>query len=94
MKYFLKVKKSYRIKREPREPHLASNRKMKACLPPVHPASKGQWWLEKLSIPLPFLSPGGPAHLFVSYFYNECFGVGQAARPQAQAHAPQGLPAE
>lgn len=39
-------------------------------------------------------SPAGLTHLFVSYFYNECFGAGQAAWPQAQAHAPQGLPAE
>lgn len=56
-------------------------------LPPRSPAPR----TEHPSITLPSL---GPAHLFVSYFYNECFGVGQAARPQAQAHAPQGLPAE
>lgn len=33
-------------------------------------------------------------HLFVSYFDDECFGAGQVAGLEAQAHPPQGLPAE
>lgn len=42
----------------------------------------------------PLSSPCLASHLFVSYFDNECFGVGQAAPLEPQPHPPRRLPPE